>query len=232
MKQISTALLLTWLIARQTAIAQTTPFSASWSFEGNLSGASSTPLVIASAATISNILVPSVGGYPSGQVGKTVNLQNWTDPACPGNEYIEIKVSPANSSVTMVFATLSFYYSRSAAGPKSIKVKSSLDNYSTTIYSSSITATAVPYQLASISLTSVNSAFASQTQPVSFRIYGCDRDAINGTMRLDEITINATALPITSLLFTAKPEGDRVQLVWTAAIEQAADCFVVEQSHD
>lgn len=231
MKNIFTALLLAWLIARQMATAQTTPFSASWSFEGSLSGASSTPLVTASAATLSNILVPSVGGYPGGQVGKTVNLQNWTDPACPGNEYIEIKVSPA-SSVTMILTTLSFYYSKSLTGPKFIKVKSSLDGYATPIYSSSITTTTVPYQLASINLASVNSAFASQTQPVSFRIYGCERDAINGSMRLDEITINATALPVTLLSFTAKPEGDRVQLAWTTAMEQDADRFVVERSRD
>ncbi len=231
MKNILIALLLAWLIVRQIAAAQTTPFSASWSFEGNLSGASSTPLVTANTATVSNILVPSVGGYPSGQVGKTVNLQNWTNPACPGDEYLEIKVSPA-SSVTMVLTTLSFYYSRSAAGPKSIKVKSSLDNYSATIYSNPITATAVPYQLASIDLTSVNSAFTSQTQPVSFRIFGCERDAINGTMRLDEITINATALPVTLLSFTAKPEGDRIQLAWTTTMEQDADRFIVERSRD
>ena len=231
MRTIFTTLLLVWLIARQTAIAQTTPFSASWSFEGSLNGSSSTPLVTANTATLSNILVPSVGGYPSGQVGKTLNLQNWTDPACPGTEYIEIKVSPANS-VTMVLTTLSFYYSKSFTGPKSIKVKSSLDGYTTPIYSSPISATAVPYQLASVNLASLNSAFAAQTQPVSFRIYGCDRDAINGSMRLDEITINATALPITLLSFTVKSDGDRVQLAWATTMERQADRFVVERSRD
>lgn len=231
MNKIYLLFLLTWFIIGQTVSAQTTLFSASWSFEGTLNGASSTPLVTAQTATLSNILIPNVGGYPGGQVGTAVNLQNWTDPACPGDEYIEVKVSPA-ASVTMVLTTLSFYFSRSMAGPNSIKVKHSLDGYATAIYSSPITASTIPYQLASIDLTASSSAFANQTQPVSFRIYGCDRNAINGTIRLDEILINATALPVTLLSFTAKPEGDRVQLAWTTTMERDADRFVVERSRD
>ncbi|GAB4028311.1 T9SS type A sorting domain-containing protein [Spirosoma koreense] len=231
MQKTFTLTLLAWIIFVRAAMAQTTPFSASWSFEGDLSGASSTSLVTASSATLANVLVPNVGGYPAGQVGRTVNLQNWTNPACPGDEYLEIKISPA-ASVTMVLTTLSFFYSRSTSGPNTIRVKSSLDGYSTDIYTSSITATGTPYQSASINLTSISSAFASQTQPVSFRFYGCDRNAINGTMRLDEIRINATALPVTLLSFTAKPEGDRVQLAWATTMERDADRFVVDRSSD
>lgn len=175
--------------------AQSTPFSANWSFEGNLNGTSSTPLVTANAATLSNILVPNVGGYPAGQVGKTVNLQNWSDPACPGNEYLEITVSPA-STVTVVMTSLSFYFSHSDKGPKGIKVKHSIDGFTADIYTSPITTTNAPYQFASIDLASLSPAYMTQTQPISFRIYGCNRESVNGSMRIDEIMINATALPI------------------------------------
>ncbi len=40
------------------------------------------------------------------------------------------------------------------------------------------------------------------------------------------------ALPVTLLSFTAKPEGDRVQLAWETTSERDADRFVVERSPD
>ncbi len=40
------------------------------------------------------------------------------------------------------------------------------------------------------------------------------------------------ALPVTLLSFTAKPNGDRVQLAWVTTSELDADRFVVERSHD
>lgn len=40
------------------------------------------------------------------------------------------------------------------------------------------------------------------------------------------------ALPVSLLSFTAKPEGDRVQLAWTTTSERDADRFVVERSLD
>ena len=39
-------------------------------------------------------------------------------------------------------------------------------------------------------------------------------------------------LPVTLLSFTAKPEGDRVQLAWATTSERDADRFVVERSAD
>lgn len=232
MKHLHPFCLFVALISGQIGFAQSTPFSATWHFEGDLGGSSSTPLVAANTATLSNVLVPNVGGFPAGQVGKTANIQNWTDPACPGNEYLEITVSPAAANVTMVLSSLTFYFSRSAQGPNSIKVKHSLDGFSTDLYTSSITATGTPYQSASIDLTAANSAFMSQTQAVSFRFYGCNRNAINGSLRLDEITINATALPVTLVSFTAKSEGNRVQLSWSTTAEHEADYFRVERSQD
>ena len=194
---MKTVALVLWvyLVSVHNASAQSTPFSAIWSFEGSLNGSSNMPLVTAQAATLSNILVPNVGGYPAGQMGKTVNLQNWSNPACPGDEYLEITVSPA-PDVTMVMTSLSFYFSRSGSGPNAIKVKHSLDGFSSDIYTSAITASGTPYQSASIDLSAISPAYVAQTQPVSFRIYGCNRDHVNGSMRIDEIMINATALSI------------------------------------
>jgi hypothetical protein len=40
------------------------------------------------------------------------------------------------------------------------------------------------------------------------------------------------ALPVTLLSFTAKPEGDRVQLAWSTTSELNAERFIVERSAD
>lgn len=46
-------------------------------------------------------------------------------------------------------------------------------------------------------------------------------------------TLNWTSvLPVTLVSFTAKPEGDRVQLAWTTTSEREADRFIVERSAD
>ena len=46
-------------------------------------------------------------------------------------------------------------------------------------------------------------------------------------------TLNWTSvLPVTLVSFTAKPEGDRVQLAWTTTWERDADRFIVERSTD
>ena len=67
---------------------------------------------------------------------------------------------------------------------------------------------------------------------ITFRIYACNPTAGGGTLKIDEIQINAAVLPVTLLSFTAQPEGDRVQLAWSTTSEYNANRFVVERSRD
>ena len=55
-----------------------------------------------------------------------------------------------------------------------------------------------------------------------------------GVMQIGNILMRDIngVLPVTLLGFTAKPEGDRVQLAWTTTLERDADHFVVERSRD
>ena len=88
------------------------------------------------------------------------------------------------------------------------------------------------FQTVSTGLSGVG--FTNQTGTITFRLYGCN--GTGGTLRFDDLTINGTVttapLPVTLLLFTAKPEGDRVQLAWSTTSERNADRFVVERSTD
>lgn len=226
MKKLFTLIL---LLTTHIVWSQNTPFTASWSFEGSRSGVSTSSNVVASDASPVNVLVPSVGGFPSGQVGKAINVQNWSNANCAGDEYLEISVSPQNGALLTLF-TLSFYYSRSAQGPNLIRVRSSVDNFGSDIFNGAITAQAVPYQSVSLSLSGLNSGFTNNAGSVAFRFYGCQRNQINGSMRLDEIVINAQALPVTLVSFGAKPQGEHVQLSWETAWERDADYFDVQRS--
>lgn len=53
-----------------------------------------------------------------------------------------------------------------------------------------------------------------------------------GIMQIGNILMRdiSGALPVTLLSFTAKPEGDRVQLAWSTTSEQDADHFIIERS--
>ncbi|GAB3503084.1 hypothetical protein GCM10027341_31700 [Spirosoma knui] len=55
-----------------------------------------------------------------------------------------------------------------------------------------------------------------------------------GVMQVGNILMRdiSGSLPVSLLSFTAKPEGDRVQLAWTTTSERDADQFVVERSAD
>ncbi|GAB3999257.1 hypothetical protein GCM10028807_48970 [Spirosoma daeguense] len=55
-----------------------------------------------------------------------------------------------------------------------------------------------------------------------------------GVMQIGNILMRdiSGTLPVTLLDFSAKPEGDRVQLAWSTTSEQDAETFVIERSRD
>ncbi|MVM30753.1 hypothetical protein GO755_11980 [Spirosoma sp. HMF4905] len=229
MDKIATICLFIWVIAARIANAQTTPFSALWSFEGNDNGSSSSSMVAVSGVSYVGIN-KLFGTYQTGNVGQGVSLQHWATTDCNHIEYAQFTIQPQGTA-RFTITSLSFAFSHSPTGPAFVTVRSSADGFSSDIYSQSV---GNSYQIASITLN--GPSFINQTSAITFRIYGCSPTDSNGTLRLDEITINGTVtsapLPVTLLSFTAQPEGDRVQLAWATTSEQDADYFLVERSRD
>lgn len=226
MREFFTAFALVWFLTLSVDWAQTTPFTVSWTFEGTSDGNSSSGLVNASTVTYTGVNLLAVSPYSSGYVNSGANVQNWSTSRCDQTEYVQFSVQPVGTA-TITLTTLSFAFARSAQGPQQLTVRSSVDGFSSDIHSQG---TETNYQTASIALTSAG--FINQSNGITFRIYACNPTAGGGTLKLDEIQINAEVLPITLLSFTAKPEGDRVQLAWSTANEHNADRFVVERSYD
>lgn len=226
MKKALCICLLFWLLRIVSAWAQTTPFTANWHFEGNSSGISSTGLVAASVVTYTGVNLLAVSQYSTGYVGLGANVQNWSTTLCNQTEYVQFSVQPLGTA-TITLASLSFAVARSAQGPQQLTVRSSVDGFSNNLLAQSITTS---YQIASIALT--GAGFSNQSNAITFRIYGCNPTDGGGTLKIDEIQINAAVLPVTLLSFTAQPEGDRVQLAWSTTSEYNANRFVVERSRD
>ncbi|MVM39338.1 T9SS type A sorting domain-containing protein [Spirosoma sp. HMF3257] len=224
------------MIAIQISYAQTVPFTATWSFEGNPNGNTNNPNVGTGGANFVGIgLATGVGaGYVAGQSGQAANILYWSQSGgCNFGEYIQVSVQPLNGQ-TFTLTSLSFYVNHSVSpmgntGPQSVRVRSSLDGYGSDLVQQGVSAS---FQQVNVGL---GSSFASLANPVTFRIYACPPNG-GGALRLDELTINGTVtsapLPITLLSFTAQPEGDRVQLAWTTTSEYNADHFLVEHSRD
>lgn len=214
-----------WLLVWSVGSAQTTPFTASWSFEGTDDGTSSSGLVTASSFTYSGVN-KTLNKFFSGYAGLGNSIQHWSTTSCNNSEYVEFSVQPQGTA-QITLTSLSFAFSRSAEGPQQIMVRSSADAFGSDLFSAGTTDN---YQMASVTLN--GPGFINQASAITFRIYACNAAQSNGTLRLDEIRINAAVLPVTLLSFTAKPEGDRVQLAWSTASEHNADHFIVERSYD
>lgn len=229
MRKIYT-ILLVWLLTIQLVIGQTSPFSASWSFEGNDNGTASNPLMATSSVSYVGVNKFGPTPYSPGYSGLSVNVQNWSTSLCNHTEYIQFSVQPLGTA-TMSLTTLSFAFSRSMNGPQQISVRSSVDGFGSDLYTQT---TGTSYQLALISL--ANPAFSNKSGSITFRIYACSPISGGATLHLDEVniggTVTATPLPVTVLSFAAKSEGDRVQLAWVTTMERNADRFVVERSAD
>jgi hypothetical protein len=213
------------LLISQIVVAQTAPFTGSWSFEGSDNGSSSNPLIGVSSVNYSNVN-KAFGTFTSGFAGLGVSVQHWATSGCNAAEYVEFSVQP-QGTVQVTLTSLSFAFSRSDTGPQQIMVRSSADGFNGDFYSGGVSET---YQTASISLN--GGSFTNQSSSITFRIYACNASHTGGTLKLDEIRLNGQSLPVTLLSFTAKPEGDRVQLAWVTAAERNADRFVVERSVD
>ncbi|GAB3029663.1 T9SS type A sorting domain-containing protein [Spirosoma pulveris] len=224
-KALCISLLFGWLPI-VSVCAQTTPFTASWTFEGNDNGTASSGLVTASSVTYTGVNRLAVNPYTTGYVNLGVNVQNWSTASCNQTEYVQFSVQRVGTA-TLTLTSLSFAFARSAQGPTQLTVRSSADGFGSDIHSQGVNTN---FQVASIALN--GAGFMNQAGAVTFRIYACNPAAGGGTLKLDEIQINASVLPVTLLSFNATPEGDRVQLAWETASERNASHFRVERSPD
>ena len=229
------ALVASAILVGSVAIAQPVPVS-SWNFNQSTTPSYSDLNVTTSPVTlfgVSNIsLQPACVMNNNGYHGKdwsntqTINL----------NQYYEFTVAPA-SNYTLNIVGISFGYIRSQHGPSSGEIRSSLDNFATSIgnFTYQFQNNAPCYN--QIIDLGANTAFLGLSTPVTFRIYaysaGSNQQA--RVLTIDDMVVNGvivpgTALPVKITALNAAYSNNIVEVKWTTAVEKNNDHFIVEKS--
>lgn len=218
-----------YLLAGQPAFAQAN-FSATWTFDNTTGGGASHPNISTGGADLIGVVLNNLSSYVAGQNGQAANIGGWSQTGgCNFGEFVQVTVSPLNGQ-SMTLNSLSFFVSRSASGPPTMRVRSSIDGFGSDITQLS---TSESFQGVSVSL---GGAYANRTGSVSFRVHGCPPHP-GGTLRLDHLTVNGTVtvapLPVSLLYFRAQPQPDnRILLSWATTWERDAARFDVQKSRN
>ena len=172
--------------------------------------------------------------------GRTVSYNNVSTAIAQSNlaslSYFQVTLTPAsNQSVKIESISFGSRSIGSSGGPANVVIRTSVDNYSSTIYTQDINANS--------SWSLINAAFASPIagavgQPVSIRIYA--NDAIGSTnsnnWRIDDLQISVIntegTLPVLLEYFTATPVTAGVLMNWKTGGEVNHSHFEIERSDD
>ncbi|SDF12706.1 Por secretion system C-terminal sorting domain-containing protein [Dyadobacter soli] len=208
------------------------PFHVRWTMDYTQAGVSDhanfTPSAAALAGGPNTFTLPTVysGGGGANVVGYII--RPWP-VSFSASRYMEFTFT-ANSFKYNI-SSIGFRLRRSPNGPNSIKVRTSMDGFSTDLNAFVI---------------SNNGTFNTYNIPVSYnnlssnsfsiRIYAYNSVDIYGTLWFDEISVNgdvlAIVLPVDITYFKGLAENGRVALDWETGWEKNAKEFVVERSMD
>ena len=207
------------------------PFQVKWTMDYTQAGVSSdanfTPTNAVLAGGANDFTLPTVYS-PGGSIGAGYIIRPWS-LASSKSRYMEFTFT-ANSFKYNI-SSISFRLRRSPSGPDIIRLRTSMDGFSTDINSAIITNTNV------FNSYSVPDHFANLSENTfSIRIYAHNAPSIHGVLWFDEITINGIVLPIVLPLeltyFKGKASERAVNLSWETAWEKNTAGFLVERSSD
>lgn len=154
---------------------------ANYSFSGQPGTQVTTPFTtIASNVTASSISRGS--GIAATAAGDSMNSNSFNTPTIDLTAYYEVSVSPA-SGYSLNLDSLRYGNRRSNTGPSTVEVRSSLDNYASTVATYALPISVSPQTI------SLGSAFDLLTSQVTFRIYGYVSSNAAGTFRLENSTV-------------------------------------------
>lgn len=219
----------------------------SWNFTGDvLTGSSSDPSITALNASLGAGV--SQSGFPDEGCsnGNPWSVRGWyLSPignqseanAIANNDYVQFGISiPAGTSFFV--SNFSFDANRSVNtamtdfGPLNWSIRSSADNYATTLASGTNPNGETNSGAACQTNTLGPNIQMTGPQTLYFRIYAWGEVTDNiVTMRFDNVLIAGT-VPVELTEWRAEREQDRVALHWTTATETENEAFIIERSGD
>lgn len=213
-------------------VAAQEDFQVKWSMDYTQEGVSShvnfTPSSAALLGGPNAYALPSIYS-PGGAVVVGYLIRPWPLAFSPGRC---MEFSFTANSFKYNITSISFRLRRSDTGPKQIKLRSSMDGFTSDLTSSNLLNENVFYPF------SVPTSFNNLSDNTfAIRIYGYNpSNTTLGVLWFDEIIINGQVLqiilPVDLTYFKAEHLENKVNVTWETAWEKNSDEFVVERSWD
>jgi hypothetical protein len=158
------------------------------------------------------------------------NASSWNSPALDLNDYFEFTLTP-NASFEINFISFAFTLQRSATGPTSAALRSSLDGYTTDI--GTVTTALTPGVLNTVDLSAP--AYQNINAAITFRVYGWAATAAGGTLSVNDFIFNGLTgvLPINISYLNGTKQNGSHNLNWkvNCSSSQNVNMFI-ERSAD
>jgi hypothetical protein len=204
------------------------PYQIVWGMNDQLSGVSSHVNFTAQDARLAGAHQFSLWPYlPDGNGGSAYVTTYWASDVLP-ERYMDVTIQAHEFEYSI--QSFSFRVRRSETGPVDLVVRTSLDGFSSNLYTYHLNSPATFYTVTvPIGITELSSG-------ISFRIYGYNAGSYLGTFYLDQLVINGEitdiVLPIRLYSFQALWIENRVLLEWQIESNSGTIGFDVEKSHD
>ena len=165
-----------------------------WEFDNSITATTTPTNGTVSDATWSAGTVSYTAGNSSVTTDKSISTSSFNSLTLNTAKYLQFTIAP-NSNFAMSLRKISFYEQRSGTGPTTWVLRSSLDNFTSNLNSSTTTSTAFSSTPQSVDF---GIDFQYITQNVSFRIYAYGASGGTGTWRIDDLSIEGAFLDITN----------------------------------
>jgi hypothetical protein len=209
---------------------------AQWTFENINNAVPSLPISPSSTAmgaSGSARLGPASGSSNNGSVDACNGNETWTTNLWPNStervtdDYIQFRVNVSEGTFEIThFSFISNISSSNSA--TSYDVYYSTDGFTTETFLDSGNHSTGSCTAHGGNLEEELSAGES----ILFRIYPYNQGAGTASLRIDDVTVSGSLLPIELISFEARPEADRIQLSWNTAVEINNEYMAVERSTD
>lgn len=163
-----------------------------------------------------NGITPNATEFAAGNpnIGQGINYQNWSTAGINLSKYYNFTITP-NSGMMVNLNTLTLDALRSGTGPSTIEVRSSIDTYATSLLFT-LPTVGTTGTVSNLSFTSYTVALnlpllQNVTNAVEFRIYGYSAGSTSGTLRLDNVKLDGSTMPVVAVPFGFTP-------VWGIAV--------------
>jgi hypothetical protein len=199
-------------VAPLPATAQLGPFSATYDFSAVSTSSGTidpTPPPTVVGLTLGSFAAVGVSANPGAAGRFTFSGWNNTTPGLDQNRFYEVTLAPSPGNL-LNLDSISFGVRRSGTGPRDFSIRSSMDDFASTLgeataTSPEISVTDNTFRFINDSSPSANitgnkidlsSAYDTLTQPVSFRFYAANPESASGSFTVDEVTFaGVSAVP-------------------------------------